>query len=135
MRGSVHLPDPASADALAPLRTMVRIDGRMSVFRNHALKNLADLGRLTFVGGEFSVFIDDNGGLTSLSGVGALREVGGLWLESIPGLRNLSDFSSLQRVNGNVRIQGNAALPQSEIDAFLRRVTVTGTVTVERNGP
>ena len=29
------LPDPGSADALAPLRTMVRIDGRLGVFRNH----------------------------------------------------------------------------------------------------
>jgi hypothetical protein len=135
MLGSVHVPDAVSADVLVPLRSVRRIDGRLTLFRNHALPDLSDLARLEHVGGRFSIRLDDSDGLfTSVDGVDALREVGELELIGNPDLRTLRGLGRLEAVHGDLSIVDNPSLPPAEIDALLDRLTVGGSVQVDGNG-
>ena len=128
-RGGIHVPDPSDASVIDPLRNMVRIDGRLTFFRNHALADLRGLERLERVGGLFSIRIDDSDGrFTTVDGLDGLREVGALEIELNRWLTSLDGFARLEVVHGDVRIADNDALPPSEIDAFLARVRVEGTV-------
>ena len=128
-RGGIHVPDAGDPSALDPLRDIVRIDGRLTFFRNHALADLRGLERLERVGGLFSIRIDDSDGrFTTVDGLDRLREVGALEIESNRWLTSLAGFARLEVVHGDARIADNAALPPSEVDAFLARVRVEGTV-------
>lgn len=71
------------------------------------LSGLEDLSTLSL-----DLELRDNTALSSLAGLGALREVG-----------------------GNLTITGNPALPASDVDDLVSGVTVAGTTTVSDNGP
>lgn len=135
-RGSVHVPDASSPDVLTPLGTVVRVDGTLTVFRNHVLSDLRGLERLQSVGGELSIRLDDTvDTFASVDGLECLREVGGLRLEFNPGLRSLAGLAALEVVHGDVHIEGNRSLPPAEIEALLERVRVEGDIVVADNGP
>lgn len=134
--GSIHVPDASSLDVVAPLAPITHIGGRLTFFRNHVLPDLSGIANLETIGGVFSVRLDDSrGSFTSLAGASSLREVGELEIQLNPWLRTLSGLDALEVVHGDVRIEDNAMLPQSEIDAFLARVRVEGAVTVSGNAP
>jgi hypothetical protein len=133
-RGSIHVPDWLD-DSLEPLAAIERIDGSLTIFRNHGLSDLRDLDQLEVVGGELAVYLDDSQGrFTSLDGL-ALRSTGGLRLETNGDLASLRGLASLEAVHGDLRIEGNRSLPASEIDWLLARVTVDGAIVVADNGP
>jgi hypothetical protein len=112
-----------------------RLDGRFTIFRNHALEDLRDLANLESVGGMFSIRIDDSDGLfTSVDGLSSLCEVGSLQLDFNRWLQRLDGLSALEVVRGDVQITGNAELSSAEIDALLDRVRVEGAIEVADNG-
>ena len=134
-RGGIHLPDASRPDRLAPLHALRRLDGRFTIFRNHALEDLRDLANLESVGGMFSIRIDDSDGLfTSVDGLSSLCEVGSLQLDFNRWLQRLDGLSALEVVRGDVQITGNAELSSAEIDALLDRVRVEGAIEVADNG-
>lgn len=121
--------------ALEKLRTLRRIDGGLSIFRNTNLVDLRALAALEEVGGVFSIRMNWDGQFVALAGLESLTTVGGLVLEYNSGLRDISALAKLETIHGDVRIRENEDLPQAQIDALLPRVEVTGTVTIEGNGP
>jgi hypothetical protein len=127
--GGVHFPD-ASRESLALIGGVQRIDERLSVFRGDHV-DLAPLGGVRLVGGELSVRFADS--LSSVDGLGGICEVGALRIEGNDALDDLDGLSGLQRVHGDVEIEGNTRLPSSEIDALLGRIEIGGTVTVADN--
>jgi len=134
-RGNVHVPD-GGGESLLPLRSIRGIDGRLTIFRNHGLPDLRDLGSLELLGGELSIESDDSGGLfTSLDGLASLGVTGGLVLGFNPALADLRGLSALRAVRGDVRIRTNSALPAAEVDWLLSRVTVEGEIDVADNAP
>jgi hypothetical protein len=112
------------------LRDVRRIDERFSIFRG-AHRTLAPMAGLRFVGGELSVRITEE--LATLEGLGGLCEVGALVVEVNFALEDLDGLRSLRRVHGDVRIEDNPRLSTAEIDAFLARIEVGGTITVTNN--
>jgi hypothetical protein len=131
--GAIHLADPSDADALQPLRNLTRVDGRLSIFRNHGIEDLGFLSRLEVIGGELSITHDQpDGNLTSLDGLDSLREIGGLRLAVNFDLADLRGLARLEIVDGDVEIDANEALPHAEIDWLLGRIQVSGTTNVSR---
>lgn len=130
-RGSVHVPD-WNADSL-PFERLRRVDGDLAFFRPHHLRDFRGLERLETVGAEFSIRLDNAGELVALDGLEALREVGGLEIHHNVGLADIGGLSGLETVHGDLTIEGNTALPSSQIDALLARIRVTGTTTVMSN--
>ncbi|MCB9666100.1 MAG: hypothetical protein H6732_18475 [Alphaproteobacteria bacterium] len=130
-RGSITVAD-AFGDELAPLDTLRRVDGELTIFRNHGLTDLRALGRLEQVGGALTVRLDDSdGAFRSLAGLERLREVGALDVDGNPWLASLDGLSCLEVVHGPVHFRENPLLPREEIDALLAHVEVEGEVTVE----
>lgn len=173
-RGSLSLDQPGPD--LSPLASLRILEGALTTTGfNYELETLEGLEQLQSVG-EFRF---SNDGLRSMSGVSSLREVEGSFylsglsaLSDLDGLENLQSagsfevsfnsvlvdldgLSGLQRVEGDLRIDGNPELtgvdgltaleritgdlyirenpkvPMSQIDALLGRVTVDGQVVLE----
>ncbi len=173
-RGSLSLDHPGPD--LSPLASLRILEGALTTTGfNYELESLKGLEQLQSVG-EFRF---SNDGLRSMSGVLSLREVKGFFylsglsnLTDLDGLENLRStgsfevsfnivlvdidgLSGLQRVDGDLRIDGNPELtgidglmalehvagdlyirenpkvPMSQIDALLSRVTVDGEVYLE----
>ena len=137
------------ASALASLRW---IDGRLSFFHASDLVSLAGLEQLEHVA-ELSIsglsrvedlsplarlrrvenrlIIDGNGALESLHGLEQLQEVGDLVLFVEPELSDsvtLGSLACLRQVRGDVDLRN---VRRAEVDAFLARVEVEGTVTLD----
>lgn len=129
--GAIHVPDPVRADTLDPLRDLERVDGTLTIFRNHALDGVGALARLERVGGAFSIRLDESPALVDLDGLESLREVGELELSGNGLLASLRGLRALATVRGNVTIRDNPMLPQAEVDWLLARIEVQGTITVD----
>jgi hypothetical protein len=130
--GSLHVPDPTS-DILDRVRNLRRVDGRFSIFRPQALTDLQSVASLEVVGGEFSIDVGPIDGLGSLAGVGRLRELGALSIRRMSALTTLAPFRCLQTIHGDVVLEDNTALAQSEIEGFLSRVHVEGKTVTKNN--
>lgn len=129
--GAIHVPDPVRADTLDPLRDLERVDGNLTIFRNHALDGVAALAHLQQVGGTFSIRLDESEAFIDLDGLESLREVGELELSGNGLLASLRGLRALATVRGNVTIRNNPMLPRAEVDWLLARIDVQGTITVD----
>lgn len=137
------------ASVLSSLRW---VDGELNFLANGELTSLTGLERLEHVGGltlrittavedlaplgqlrtiENRLYLSDNRALRSLHGLERLEEVGELILDihvDYEDVVNLDVLVSLRRVRGNVRF---THVPREQVDAFLARVEVGGTVTFD----
>jgi hypothetical protein len=117
-----------SLNDLSGLETLERIGGvlQLRMARNltslHGLRSLRSLGNLAV----------DTTAVGSLEGLEQLREVGHLVIRDNPNLTSLRGLEGLCRVTNGVTIFGNPQLPESEIQAFLDRVEITGPIVLTR---
>ena len=74
----------------------------------------------------------DNTAITSLEGAEQLQEVEELRIQDNRQLTSLRGLEGLCRITGGVYIFGNRQLPESEIQALLERVEVTGPIVLVR---
>lgn len=134
LRGTLSFENYFPTTLPASVQTLERIDGRLNFFRPFNLTNLRGLDRLRVVGGEVFIRLDNADKLSSLDGLGSLREVGELLIEDNGGLTSLSGLAALETVRGDLSIRENRALPKAEVDALLARVRVGGAATSGNNG-
>jgi hypothetical protein len=127
----MHVPD--WSDVTLPFERLRRIDGDLSFFRPHHLRDFRGLERLERVGEELSIRLDNSGELVALDGLESLREVGSLRIESNSSLADLAGLSGLKTVRGDVLIRDNTSLPAAQIKALLSDVRVEGTTQVTGN--
>ncbi|MEM1023839.1 MAG: hypothetical protein AAGD10_00725 [Myxococcota bacterium] len=133
-RGSIHIPDATREEDLALLSGLRRIDGRLTIFRNHALADLSVLSKLESVGGLLSIDNDDsNGRFTSLHGLESLCELGALNLSDNRWLRDIAALSKLEVIHDFMTVTGNRSLPTAAIEVIARQVDVRGETTIEGN--
>lgn len=93
------------------------------------IEDLAFLARLRSVAGLMLVSSNDD--LRSLHGLERLEEIGELNLDVSPDATDvvtLSCFASLRRIHGDVQLWN---VRRDEVDAFLARVEVGGTVSLD----
>jgi hypothetical protein len=123
--------NPLLMDVMA-LRSLRIVDDTMALTALESLQSLHGLEKLELVGG--TLWLTELPRVESLEGLEGLRRVGRLVIENNNSLRSLDGVSALERVTEGVSIRRNPVLPQSEIDALLSRVNVSGAVFVENNG-
>ena len=114
--------------SLSGLETLERIGGFLQIRNMPALPNLRGLRSLRSV----RVLYVDNTGITSLEGAEQLQEVEELRIQDNRQLTSLRGLEGLCRITGGVYIYGNPLLPESEIEALLERVEVTGPIVLVR---
>lgn len=113
---------------LAGVERLEHVGGTLLIW-NERIDSLAPLGRLRRIEGRLD--IRDNSALTSLHGLGRLEEVGALNLKFLPELRDrvsIDALRCLRRVEGDVYL---VEVPRDQVDAFLARVEVGGSVTLD----
>lgn len=117
---------------LSGLETIERIGGvlQLTMARNltslHGLRSLRSVGNLAL----------DTTAVSSLEGLEQLREVGHLVIRDNRDLTSLRGLEGLCRITNGVTIFGNPLLPESEIQAFLARVEITGPIVLrDPSGP
>ena len=113
-----------SLNDLSGLETIERIGGVLQLRMTRNLTSLRGLRSLRSLG-NLAV---DTTAVGSLEGLEQLREVGHLVIRDNPDLTSLRGLEGLCRVTNGVTIFGNPQLPESEIQAFLDRVEITGPV-------
>jgi hypothetical protein len=114
--------------SLSGLETVERIGGRLQIRDMPVLPNLRGLRSLRSV----RFLVVDNTTVTSLEGAEQLQEVEVLTIRENRQLTSLRGLDGLCRVTGGLNIYGNRQLPESEIQAFLERVEVTGPIVLTR---
>jgi hypothetical protein len=114
--------------SLSGLETVERIGGLLQIRDMPLLPNLQGLRSLRSV----RELVVDNTTVTSLEGAEQLREVEVLTIRENRQLTSLRGLEGLCRVTGGLNIYGNRQLPESEIQAFLERVEVTGPIVLTR---
>lgn len=103
--GRLQLDSVRDLTDLAFFRNVRRLEGVINVFRSPGFVTLHGLENLEEIVGHLYIHLNDN--LTTIAALGKLRTV-----------------------SGNVLINGNPMLPQSEVEAFATRVTVGGAIDV-----
>jgi hypothetical protein len=82
---------------------------------------------LTYIGGTMS--IKENTVLNSITGFNALETVEHFYLYGNGSLSDIdSAYSSLTLIDGNFRMTHNPSLPDSQRDALIDRVTISGSI-------
>ena len=147
--------------ALPAAGKAVHVVEGLLIFENKALRSLAGLERLVFVGGGLSIV--NNASLGSLVDLGQLVEIDGsldLWfndaLESLEGLHQLTRVRDFLEISGNgalgsldglrgvgyvgadLIISNNARLPEGRARSFAERMVAegfAGAVVIEGNLP
>jgi hypothetical protein len=99
----------SGVDSLAPLASLVHVQGDLLIAGNPDLTTLSGLDQLTRVDGDLD--IRSNPALSSLDGLAALEQVGGsLDVAFLASLEELTGLESLERVGDDLSIMANAAL-------------------------
>ena len=114
--------------SLSGLETVERIGGLLQIRDMPALPNLRGLRSLRSV----RFLTVENTVVTSLEGAEQLQEVEELRIQDNRQLTSLRGLEGLCRITGAVTIYGNPLLPESEIQALLERVEVTGPIVLAR---
>ena len=114
--------------SLSGLETLERIGGRLQIRTMPALTDLRGLRSLRSV----RFLTVDNTVVTSLEGVERLEEIEVLTIRDNRQLTSLRGLEGLCRITGGVYIFDNPLLPESEIQAFLERVEITGPIVLTR---
>ena len=114
--------------SLSGLETLERIGGRLQIRNMSVLPDLRGLRSLRSV----RVLTVDNTTVTSLEGAEQLQEVEVLTIRDNRQLTSLRGLEGLCRITGGVNIFDNRQLPESEIQALLERVEVTGPIVLVR---
>ena len=114
--------------SLSGLETLERIGGLLQIRDMPALPNLRGLRSLRSV----RFLTVENTVVTSLEGAEQLQEVEELRIQDNRQLTSLRGLEGLCRITGGVYIYGNRQLPESEIQALLERVEVTGPIVLVR---
>jgi len=114
--------------SLAGLETLEHIGGRLQIRNMPALTDLRGLRSLR----SARALAVDNTVVTSLEGAEQLREVELLTIRDNRQLVSLRGLDGLCRITGGVYIFDNPLLPESEIQAFLERVEITGPIVLTR---
>ncbi len=98
-----------SYDSLAEFGKLRRVDGVLTIGTVPTLKDLSGLSSLEFIGGVFFLNAPE---LTSVSGLPALRRIGGdasglpVWLSGLSALRSLKPLESVAIEGGDLSISG-----------------------------
>jgi len=101
-------------------------------FKLFSLANLTDLDGLENLQSTGTLDVMINPVLTNIDGLSGLQRVDGdLRIEGNPELMELDGLKRLERVTGDLYIQGNPKVPSSEIDRLLERVAVDGEIHVD----
>jgi hypothetical protein len=159
IKGNVTIESVAAAQKL---HGITRIVGNLTV-QNYDGTDLASLNSLTMI--EGNLIVSTNAKLTSLAGLGSLERVYGIvWIFSNPKLADLGGLAKLKsaeqafsitdnpaltkllragitigepikKIRGSLTIRGNAALPATVADEFVKKCTVGGAIEVRNNGP
>ncbi len=123
--GFVAFREALSINSLEGMEGVRQIGGSLTIYRT-PLSMLVGLEGLTEVGGDLVI---EEGGLRVLQGLDSLVSIGGdLRITSTRDLFTLANLRSLRRVEGDLHIYFNPSLPESEVDAFIARIEVGGTV-------
>lgn len=145
--GSLDLSESA-VDEFTTLATLQEVDGFVrvenagGVARFDGLQGLARVGEdLTLVGTSATSFdglgvqhvdgdvrIESNLVLVALALEDLETVAGDLRITGHPQLISLATLTSLQRVEGDLHLYDNPSLPEADIEAFLARVEVGGSV-------
>ncbi|MFO0636647.1 MAG: hypothetical protein U0168_27765 [Nannocystaceae bacterium] len=124
--GSLHFSRDGLRD-LAGLVALTGIEEGFQLFDMPFIEDCSGLGELRTVGGGVSFVINDE--LSRLDGLSGLEWIGGdLRIEDNPKLETLDGLSSLRQVDGDVTIILNPLLSAAEVDAFVGRLVIGGTV-------
>ena len=101
------------------LRALRHVGGRLTLSRWPGVLSLAPLGRLQSVGGALSLGGIDFGQLAMPS----LESVGGLDIRWGTGLADLNAFSSLQRIDGPLRVRESDLVSLTGIEDLVEGIT------------
>ena len=101
-------------------------------FRLTRLPNLTDLNGLENLRSTGTIEVSFNGVLVDIDGLSGLQRVDGdLYIDGNPELTGIGGLMALERVTGDLSIRENPKVPTSEIDALLSRVAVDGEIHVD----
>jgi hypothetical protein len=102
--------------------------GGLQVFQNDKLVSLSALKGSNF--GAGLLLISDNRSLANLDGLQNFTEATELRVTGNDALSDLSGLSNLRRVAGDVTFYSNPRLSRAEVERFVARLQVTGTVRI-----
>jgi hypothetical protein len=117
---------------LVAFPALTDIDGALYVPRAAGVNDLLGFSTLQSLGDDLQVY---DTSLTSLDGLEGLPGVGGdLYIMDNPDLADISALAGVATVGGNLHVTDNPLLCETDVQAWLAGVTVSGTTTVSGNG-
>jgi len=126
--GTVWIEMPV-LETIAPLR-LHQVTGDLYLWDSPLLVSLRGFDDLEWVSGSLQIGHLDS--LETLEGLKGLRQVGRLLIVYNDSLRGFEGLESLERVDGNVFIYNNPQISQTQVEAFLSRLDIGGSIRTEQ---
>jgi Receptor L domain len=114
-------------EGLEGLRTVGSLGG-VVILQNEKLVSLSVLGPSRIAGGP--LVISNNRALANLDGLQSVTTLAELKVTGNDALSDLSGLSNLQRVEGDVTFFASPRLSRAEVERFVARLQVGGTVRI-----
>ncbi|MFZ6050365.1 hypothetical protein [Halocola ammonii] len=128
--GDIYIESNLGLDNLDGLQQITSLEGSFEIYDNPTIEDLTGFENLTFVGGDF-ILNEFQDGLTDLTALANLEEIGGSLEIYLRGISTLEGLESLSAVGNNLRIDSTLLL--FDLDPLEELTTIGGSLQIVNN--